>query len=236
LSEADLSGANLSGANLSQANLNGAELIKANLNGANLNQANLSYAYLSNSDVSGADISGASLHRWRIKGIKCTHIIWKDKRIDYEKPQDFEKAFTQIESIVEILLDLPFSDLSYYTGRLIQQAINQKYGEGTVIFKGQTATSDDTTKFEFLSDSEKFATINKRLLELQSHLEPVIEEIKTKNGPKNIIGLKSEIDIPFSGGTLITRPKEIDRVLKERFAQMNPLLQNIIHTIQLHIR
>ncbi|GAG90521.1 unnamed protein product, partial [marine sediment metagenome] len=32
------------------------------------------------------------------------------------------------------------------------------------------------------------------------------------------------------------RPKEVERVLKERYAQMHPLLQNIVQTIQLHIR
>jgi hypothetical protein len=227
---------NLSEADLIRANLSRANLSEADLSGADLSEAKLSYANFSNSNISGADITGANLHNWEIEGIKCTHIIWNDKKVDYTSPDDFEKAFTNIKSIVEMLIDIPFSDLGYYTGHIIQQAINKKFGIGSVIFKGHTAISDDTTKFEFISDPEKYVSISEKLSELSDQLKPVIEEAKSKLEPRSPIGFKSEIDIPFTGGILAVKSDEVGRVLKERYSKMHPILQSIIHTIQLHIR
>jgi hypothetical protein len=243
LSDANLSDANLAGANLNDANFKRCRLVNANLQKAKLNNACLDAAILIGADLSTANFSGvsindANLSRWIIKDIECTHVIWQHKRIDFENPHDFEKSFAQIQSIIEILLDIPFSDLSYYTGRIIQQEINQKYGEGAVIFKGQTATSNDTTKFEFLGDPDKSTVINETLMELPGKLNPTIEDFKSNCEPKSIIGVKDEIDwqdIVFLKFPVF-RPKELERALKERYARMHPLLQNIIRTIQLHIR
>lgn len=133
---------------------------------------------------------------------------------------------------------MPFSEISYYTGRIIEQTINRKYGEGSLRLKGQTAISDDITKFEFLSfsASDEMIEIKDKLSEIQWQLNLVIEEAKSKSEHKNAFGFKSEIDIPFTGGTLAVRPNELELVLKKRYAQMHPFLQNIIHTIQLYIR
>jgi uncharacterized protein YjbI with pentapeptide repeats len=240
-----LEGAYLEGANLEGANLNGAKLMEANLKGANLVGASLKEANLINSNLSGSDFSGANitatnLHGWKIDGIRCTHVTWKNKIIYYENPDDFEKAFTNIENVVEILLDLPFSELSHITGRAIEQSINKKYGENSLFFKGQTAISNDKTKFEFLclSEPDELTKINEKLLILQNELKPVIEEAKSKSKPRNPIGIKDEVDwqdivtLKFP----VLRPKEMERVLKERYVQIHPLLKNIINTIQLHIR
>jgi hypothetical protein len=238
LREADLRGANLSGADLSGANLSGADLSGADLRGADLMEANLSNANLSGSDISRANITGINHHRWNIKEVECTHVVWDDKLINYSKFNEFEKSFSEINNVVEMLLDMPFSDLAYYTGLIIEQAINRKYGEGSLRLKGQTAISDDTTKFEFISfsASDVFTEIKNIVSELQNQLKPVIEETKSKSEHQNPFGLKSEIDIPFRLGTLVARPKDLERVLIKRYAQCNPLLQNIIHTILLHIR
>ena len=237
LREADLRGANLSGADLSGANLSGADLSGADLRGADLMEANLSNANLSGSDISRANITGINHHRWNIKEVECTHVIWDDKLINYSKFNEFEKSFSEINNVVEMLLDMPFSDLAYYTGLIIEQAINRKYGEGSLRLKGQTAISDDTTKFEFISfsASDVFTEIKNIVSKLQNQLKPVIEETKSKSEHQNPFGLKSEIDIPFRLGTLVARPKDLERVLIKRYAQCHPLLQNIIHTILLHI-
>jgi len=236
LREAKLGGADLSGQDLSGHDLSQMDLSGTNLSGANLKEANLSYINLSRSDISGANITGANLYKWKIEGIKCTNIFWKNKRVEFTNPQDFEKAFTEIESVVELLLDLPFSDLTYYSGLIIQQAINKKFGEGTVIFKGQNAVSNDSTNFEFLSDPEKFLKVSKKVSELAKELNIVIEEAKSKNDHLPPIGFASEIPIPFTGGAIVIRAKELEKTLTERFVQMNPLLQKIIQTTLLHIR
>lgn len=237
LREADLRGANLSGADLSGANLSGADLRGADLRGADLMEANLSNTNLSGSDISRANITGINHHRWNIKEVECTHVIWDDKLINYSKSGEFEKSFAEINNVVEMLLDMPFSDLAYYTGLIIEQAINRKYGEGSLRLKGQTAISDDTTKFEFISfsASDVFTEIKNIVSELQNQLKPVIEETKSKSEHQNPFGLKFEIDIPFRLSTLVARPKDLERVLIKRYAQCHPLLQNIIHTILLHI-
>ena len=242
LSQANLRGADLSVADLREAdlrgaNLSGADLSGADLRGADLMEANLSNANLSGSDISRANITGINHHRWNIKEVECTHVIWDDKLINYSKFNEFEKSFSEINNIVEMLLDMPFSDLAYYTGLIIEQAINRKYGEGSLRLKGQTAISDDTTKFEFISfsASDVFTEIKNIVSKLQNQLKPVIEEAKSKSEHQNPFGLKSEIDIPFSLGSLVARPKDLERVLIKRYAQCHPLLQSVIHTILLHI-
>jgi len=225
--QADLRGANLSGADLNEADLRGADLMGANL----------SYTNLTGSDISKANITGVNHHKWNIKEVECTHVIWDDKLFNYSKCDEFEKSFAELKNTVQMLLDMPFSDLTYYTGLIIEQAINRKYGEGSLRLKGQTAISDYTTKFEFISFSAKdvFTEIKNIVSELQNQLKPVIEETKSKSEHQNPFGLNSEIDIPFRLGTLVVRPKDLERVLIKRYAQCHPLLQNIIHTVLLHI-
>jgi hypothetical protein len=189
-------------------------------------------ADLSKADISGANLNDANLSQWVIKGIRCSNIIWKGKRLEF-KEGEFEKAFTTIENTIEMILDVPFSDLSQYTGGIIEQAINQKYGEGSLLFRGQTALSNHTTKYEFINfgTDEQLNEIQGTLSDIQNQLKPVIEEAKAKHEPKPAIDLKEEVDIPFTKG-LIVRPKEVARLLSERHAQMHPLLQNIILTVQ----
>ncbi|MEA3436750.1 MAG: pentapeptide repeat-containing protein [Thermodesulfobacteriota bacterium] len=238
LREANLSGADLSNADLRKANLSGADLSGADLSGAYLSGANLSYTNLSGSDISRANITGINHYKWNIKEVECTHVIWDDKLFNYSKADDFEKSFAETKNAVEMLLDMPFSDLAYYTGLIIEQAINRKYGEGSLRLRGQTAISDDTTKFKFISLSapDVFTEIKNIVSKLQNQLKPVIEEAKSKSEHQNPFGLKSEVDIPFSLGSLVARPKDLERVLIKRYAQCHPLLQSIIHTILLHIR
>ncbi len=238
LREANLSRTNLRGADLRGANLSGADLNEADLRGADLMGANLSYTNLSGSDISKANITGINHHKWNIKEVECTHVIWNDKLFNYSKCNEFEKSFSEIKNIVEMVLDMPFSDLTYYTGLIIEQAINRKYGAGSLRLKGQSAISANSTKFEFncFSAPDVLTEIKSKVSELQNQLKPVINKTKAKNEHQNHIGLKPEIDIPFKLGNLVTRPKDLDRVLINRYAQCHPLLQNIVYTILLHIQ
>ncbi|MDY6792526.1 MAG: pentapeptide repeat-containing protein [Thermodesulfobacteriota bacterium] len=242
LREADLREANLRRANLSGADLRGANLTGANLNGADLRAtdlmgANLSHTNLCGCDISRANITGINHHKWNIKEVECTQLIWNDKLFNYSKSDDFEKLFAEIKNSVEMSLDMPLSDLAYYTGIIIEQAINRKYGEGSLRLKGQFAISDNTTKLEFISSSASdiFSQIKNQVSNLQNQLKPVIEQTKSASEHQNPFGLKSVIGIPFSCGNLVTRPKDLDQVLSKRYAQCHPLLQNIIYTILLHI-
>jgi hypothetical protein len=237
LREANLRRANLRGADLRGANLSGADLQGADLRGADLMGANLSYSNLTGSDISRANITGINHHKWNIKEVECTYVICEDKLINYSNYKEFERSFAEIKYGVEMVLEMPFSDLSYYTGLIIEQAINRKYGEGTLRLKGQTAFSEGTTKFEFISFSapDVFPKIKKIISELQDHLKLAIAETKLKGEHQNHFGLKSEIDIPFRIGALVTRPGDLERVLIKRHTLCHPLLQNMIHEILLHI-
>lgn len=215
LSTADLSGATLSMATLSMATLtwaklNGADLSKAYLVRARFDHADLQYAILSDVELGGsslisanlsrADISGARMKdvntsRWIIKGIKCTHIFRDDKRIDYAE-SEFEKAYTQIESIVEMIIDAPFSELTYHIGRFIENAVNKRFGEGALMLKTQAALSKDVTKYEYVSfkEEDELHEIINILTILQKELKPVIEDAKSKNEPKPVFNIKEKID------------------------------------------
>lgn len=253
---ADLSNIDFSSACLYKAKLRHAELENSNFQNADLSYSNLEYTDFNNAclkgtqlieaitnqtsfvktDLSGADISGAMIKdinnaKWIIKNIKCTHIFKDGKRIDYAEGE-FEKAYTQIENLIEMIIDIPFSDFTYYVGRIIEEAANNKH-KASLLFKTQTALSNNTTKFEFISfsENEKLDEIKTQLFEIQRSLKPVIEEAQTKNDPKNIIGIKDEIDILLVPG-LVARPKEINRILVERYNAISPFLQQIINTIQ----
>lgn len=257
MSGVDMHSADLRGAKLYKTDLSGAELIWAKLDEADLRQADLSFAdlsfasltnsllsdtalimttlvktNLSNSDISGAYFDAANLSEWVIKDIKCTHIYWKKKLLKFQKGE-FEKVYMNIEHTIEMMLDIPFSDLSHYVGQVIEQTIDQKYGEGTILFRAHIALSNQTTKYEFINfgTNEQVRELQGTINEIKDQLKPVIEEAKAKQEQKTIIDLKEEIDIPFAKG-LIVRPKEVARQLNERYVHMHPLLQKIVIAIQ----
>jgi uncharacterized protein YjbI with pentapeptide repeats len=234
---ANLSGVDLTGANIAFADLHGVNLTSAIIINSRLIKANMKRAIMIGADFSGSDMSGVCLDEcnfsnWIIKGVTCTHIIRNGKRIDFTEG-GFEKAFTSIEQTVELILELPFSDIGYYTGRIIEEAINQKYGEGTIILKGQTAISSSSTQYEFINfgDTKQLDEIQIQLSVLQDSLRPVIEQALENNKQKSIIGISDEIGVPLTQG-LVVRPKEISQRLNERFMTMHPFLQKIIMTVQ----
>lgn len=230
LSGADLSGAELKGVNLREAVLYSADLSGAILRRADLSEAKLINAFLSEADISGAHLEDANISRWKIEGIKCAHVFRNGKRIDYAEGE-FEKKHTQIEGIIEIILDAPFSDLTQYLGKIIERLSNDKHDGNTILFKGQEALSDSNTQLKFLSfaDSEKLDEIQRKIEALPEKINPFIQEVFASNEPKSPIGIKDEVDF-FKA--LVVRPKEIQRVLNERYMTMGPLLQKVVQAIQ----
>lgn len=229
---ADLSFADLSYSRLDNTDFNDACLRGTKLIGVTMDQTSLINTDLSGADISGATIKDINTSRWTIKKIKCSHIFRDGKRIDYAEGE-FEKAYTQIENLIEMIIDIPFSDMTYYIGRIIEEAANLKHGEASLLFKTQTALSNNTTKFEFMSFSEpeKLDDIKQQLANIQNSLKPVIDDAKAKNESKNIIGIKDEVDIlPVLG--LVARPKEINRFLIERYNTMSPFVQQVMNIIQ----
>jgi len=229
---ANLFTAKLDEANLSKSICQGAILTKTNLMGAALIKANFS-----ESDFSGANLNNANLSGWIIRRIKCTHIFWQGKQLEF-KEGEFERAFTVLENTIDIILDLPFSEIGYHTGRIIEEAINQTYGEGSVLFKGQSAISDDSTRFEMISfvAKEEFEEIKARLDRLPSEMEEKVfkkykEEI-TDVDERRLFRLKDAIDVPFTGGMIQVSTKEIQRRVSERYMTMHPVLQQIAMVVQ----
>ena len=237
LSELNLRGADLSRADMSGADLSGADLIKAILRGTDLAAATLIMANLSESDISGSNLNDANISQWKIKGIKCTHINWKGKKLEFKKGE-FEKAFSTIENTIEIILNLPFSEVGYHTGRVIQEVVNNKYGEGAVLFRGHTAISDTDTKFDFISfgTEEQFEEIKAKLDKIPSEIEKRVvkklEDQKAEDDDRSLIRFKDEFDVPMTKGLVKVSTKELGRRLSERYMVMPPILQKIFMAVQ----
>jgi len=226
ISEANLKEANFLNANLSLTSIHKSVLIKANLNGATMLRA----------DFSGANLSGVSLDdcnfsRWIIKDITCTHIFRYGKRFDYAEGE-FEKSFSQFENIIELILNAPCSDFTHYTGKIVANLLNEKYGEAVVFFKGQEAISNGSTQHKYLSfaDKNRTAEIQRKMSEIQQKVDSIYNSVDAKQGSKDIFGLPEEaVLIP---GVLVARPKEIYSKLNERFLTLSPVLQKVIESIQ----
>ena len=167
LSDADLSGADLIGANLIAAKLTIADLFAADLIGADLSDANLSGADLTDAtltasvliktdltkaNLSGACIDNANLSEWVIKDVTCSHIIQansgKQIRIGFE-PLEFEKKYTQVGKIAELILSIPLSESTGFIATAIAQSINHIKKSPVISWKGVEALSDGDTKITF---------------------------------------------------------------------------------------
>lgn len=262
LGKADLSGADLHEANLSYAYLGWANLRRANLDredltGARLVEANLSGANLTGATLSGADLTGINTYRWRVENIVCTHILEGNKRIDFDDKDGFEKSQTYMANIAQLVLNAPSSDLTHYTGRLIEWLVNHRHGEAVLLFRGQLALSMDTVRQEFVVLPKNDGTAERILKEVQGigeKLLPVFDEmregsaalcrtlgevedavdqgfqeLRDEKAHSPILALK-DIDVPLL--PVKVRPQGVVDELNKRFASMTPALQRIIVAIQ----
>ncbi|MBI4798602.1 MAG: pentapeptide repeat-containing protein [Desulfarculus sp.] len=256
LSRADLIDANLCGANLRQADLraakvwsadltrvdlNGAKISHADLIGANLSGANLRQAYLSTSslisaNLSGADLSGAylddaNLSGWIIKDVICTHIMQRGQRIDFA-PGEFEKKYTWLESVAEVMLRLPLSDLTLYAGPLMAQAVNQAHGQAVVQFKGVEALSDDTTSLKFVlfaQAQEEIKASLHRLEEAINNQAPALAA-HAPDEPGDIIKWRNSWGPSWS--PVVVDLQAAEAALVRRFSMLPPSLQTLWQIMQ----
>lgn len=178
LIKADLSQANLVIANLSEANLHkadligaflfGANLIKTNLREANLSGATLVKANLTKAVLSGARIDYANLSEWIITDIACTHIDQKeplDKVIQFDQ-YEFEKKYTHVQKISEIILNMPLTESASFIGQFIAKTINYFEKSSVIGWKGVEALSDNDTKFTFIIFDDAFYKNKKNELQV----------------------------------------------------------------------
>jgi uncharacterized protein YjbI with pentapeptide repeats len=233
LERANLKGVNFKGVNLEAANLKGVNLREINLSGAELSGvdlrgADLSYAKLNKCSISGATIYDANTYKWEIKGIICTHIFKEKKCIDYAEGE-FEKAHTYIESVIEMILNAPYSFFTHFVGTTIEKAINEKYGTGALRLVGQKAISDYQTKVEFVSFQNNIDEILKVVKSIEKNTNLLLEENKAKNESKGILHLKKEVDIVPG---IVADIEEVEKALVKRYIELPPLAQKFIQVIQ----
>ena len=107
-----------------------------------------------------------------------------------------------------------------------------QYGEGSLVFKGQTAISSVSTKCEFLSlhKNEKLDEINTNVAEIKKKINTVYDEVIARQENKDIIKLKDKIGLPVV--PLEIDSKAIQNVFNERFIKMSIVLQKIIMAVQ----
>ena len=126
----------------------------------------------------------------------------------------------------------------YHTGRIIQEAVNNKYGEGAILFRGHTAISDADTEFGFISfgTEEQLEEIKAKLDKIPGEIEKRVvkklEDQKVEDDDRQLIRFKDEIDVPLTKGLVKLSTKELVRRLNERYMTMSPALQNIFMAVQ----
>ncbi|MBI5522521.1 MAG: pentapeptide repeat-containing protein [Desulfarculus sp.] len=240
LRAADLRKVDLSYAELRKADLSYAELRRANLTSADLSDADLRSASLINADLSGADLSGAclddaNLSGWIIKDIICTHIMQRDQRIDFA-PGEFEKKYTWLESVAEVVLDLPLSDVTYYAGQMMAAVVGRRLGaaSGGIVLRSMQAQSNDSTRLEFLVfQKELFDLIRQAMEQIQEALREQSQDLKALLAPleaePEAIGLRQSMPIPFT--PYEWRPRDVEEILNRRHAQMSQPLQRLAEII-----
>ncbi|MCP3932409.1 MAG: hypothetical protein GY705_25340 [Bacteroidetes bacterium] len=129
-------------------------------------------------------------------------------------------------------LNIPFSDIGYYAGRIVEKAIKKKFGYNAIFFIGQTAISDSSAEYIFINIGtvEQLKKVKQKLADIQTHLEPIIEYIKTKNNNGFRLGLQEAVEIPLEL-RINMRPKEMVARMDDRYIKMQPLIQHIIKTV-----
>jgi hypothetical protein len=233
LSNADLSGANLFGADLLGANLLGADLVGAELVGVDLTASTLIGADLTKANLSRACIDYANLSDWIIKDVVCTRIVQRRTRtpkILSFAPQEFEKRYTQLERIAELILSIPLSDSISFVADAIGRSINHVKGSPVVSWKGVEALSDGDTRITYNVWDNDFWDHQKEIFE--TAFKDALNEYFEKNAPlkasddyldpiagatDQIVEIRKEIDIPltpFAVNTPALQKKAVDYVLR----------------------
>jgi len=255
LVSADLSGANLAGANLSEArldravlahadlkeaNLSYGSLTRANLTDANLHNADMRFAQLYGAllvcaDLTGADISSARFENtdttaWIITNIRCTELVQDGKTTCYEAGR-FEQTFARPERVIQIVLDVPASILTYHIGQMIEVYFNRYFGGTVLAFRGQTSlTNNQTTQqYGLLRESEE-ERIQSRLEMVKTGIGYIMKNGTTWQLAKRL-SLLSTLVGPLAGDPGRDQ-QTVEKALGEQHAALKPLLQKVIRAIQ----
>lgn len=198
LSEANFKKANLIGADLSEADLRKADLRKADLGEADLSKANLIGADFSEADLSGADITYANKSGWIIKGVKCTRVI-DGEPITFKDEDGFEKKYTYLQNIVSLSLKMSLNGLSFITGQIVEQALNDS-GDHNVKIRSVTAVSDDSVAIEYISfgDKEERNKTIQQLAIIEKKVDKIIGSLSASDEEDigEIISAKSKVKLP----------------------------------------
>jgi hypothetical protein len=225
LDKADFLDAIIKGADLSGANLIGANLIRANLN---------------NSVITGANLYGTARDDWKIEGVKCDYILWNKEKIHFADSKDFEKAFSSIKNVIQVLLRVPYSTLSHGIGQIIEKVFKEEYGEDIVKFKGHEALSDEDVILKFIdfADENKRTEIENKFTNTQRELNLFFEDQKRE--PRRWIDINDEMgagDLLNPLNWVVVRPKEFyKQEVIERYSRWHPFWQGIVQIIQQTIR
>lgn len=160
-------------------------------------------------DLYGADLKGANLIN--------ADLIWADL----------------------IWAHLLNADLTHYTGRIIEKIINEKFGDGSLMFNRHEVFSNidnqEQTKQKFIAfDEKKVNDIQDQVSKFGDKLNHIFREIRDQKKAKGHIGFKDEIDIPLIPG-LILRKGEIEKTFNDKgpedikgFSKLSPLIQKTI--------
>ena len=233
LMEAYLYQAKLSEAYLSEANLSGAKLMRADLSRADLSEANLVNSDLHKADISGAYLDDANTSRWKIEDIICTHLVTGQdrKRIDYA-PKEFEQKHIYLDKQIDIVLNLPMSELTYCVGLMMESAVNQHQPRIPIRLKGQEALSDKTTKLSFIvfaSDDDEVRKNKDQLDAIEQYLTQLVED---KRQPKGVLEWTDETPQGPSLFPLRARLAGIERIITKRYNQLSQIFKKVLGSIQ----
>jgi len=206
--------------------------------GATLFNADLTRAVLN-----GASIDYANLSRWIIKDIVCTHLIERkdfDRVIQFD-PYEFEKKYTYIPKIVEMILNIPLTDSASLIGKFITQSINYCEKSSVVSLKGLEAIADNDTKFTFIVyDDGFFDTKRDKIQIVKDALNEyfkgkTLETIKddfydpVKDATNGLISTRE--DVPIRDTSYQIHPKTVGKKAIEFYIKMGKLGETIHNII-----
>ena len=237
--------ADLKQANLGKADLSGADFSDADLNGADLRRAWLEKSNFKNANITASNLYATAREGWKTDGIKCQYIYW-DEAGKVRTPQgrdfqedEFAKIYTWFDSVVDLVLNLPYSDFSFYLGSLIANIVNQKAADDSSLImpKSVEALDNNTTQYKFLhfgENKEALKEIKKSLATIQGSINDNSEELKKRAAsvekPNELIGLRENLPIPFTPFDL--KPQNIVKMLNERHTLLPSCLQKALEIIQ----
>jgi hypothetical protein len=121
------------------------------------------------------------------------------------------------------------SDIAYYTGRIIERAIKQEFGDHTLFFVGLHTSAENKTDFMFknVGTAEQLKIVNGRLASIRRRLKPILGRLAAEDKRANMLTIQEAAEIPFRP-EMVARPKEIVTRMNDRYVKMHTLLQHIL--------